>query len=153
MITRRNFIKGTGIGLGALVLPSWLTLPEPITRIQEYFGFLTCDGRALHMVTNYDAYEIISYAWCANGKKPQVTNRKGREGLRYYYGRAQISGIALAEAKANPDSRLRILSDLHKEINRMRGEMETLIKKELGDHNIWVFETKAPHKLRLLKRI
>ncbi len=153
MITRRDFLKGTGIGLGAIVLPSWLTFPEPTTNIQKYFEFLQCDGKVLHMVPGYDMYEVISYIWCANDKKPQVASRKGRESLRYYYGNAQISGIALAQGDGFPASRRDISSTFQKEIRKVRNEMEDLIKKELGDRNIWVFGTKVPHDLKLLKRI
>ncbi len=147
-ITRRTFLRVSGAGLGMLVLPSWLTVPEPTIPIQKYFSFLEQDGRLLGGIPEYDAYEIISYIYCKQGSKPMALEQKG---VRYYYGRTVISGPALAATKLS--SRKKILQTFHKNIKETRNELEELIKKELGNRNIWVYTTKQPYELKLLKRI
>ncbi len=156
MITRRDFLKSTGIGLGALTFPSWFTFPEPTTDIQKYFAFLSNDGRKIFMVPGYDSYEIISYIWCAIGKKPETKSREGRKGLRYYWGNTVISGPALRNTLPFPQSEeeaATFLVAFHKNIEETRNELEALIKKELGNKNIWVYDIKPPNEMKLLKRI
>ena len=161
MITRRDFIKGTGVGLGAMVLPTWLMFPEPATDIQKSFQFAESDGRFLHRIPGYDVYEIISYIWCSNGKKPDITSRKGREGLKYYFGRTVISGLALNPREfygEMPYGKQKIAAEKKKgaaffqeAIKETRDKLEELVKKELGNKNIWVLDKSG--EMKLLKRI
>ena len=133
-----------------MITPTWLTLPEPTSLIQRYFSFLELDGRLLQQIPNYDVYAITSYIWCTKGKKPVPPKR---EGLRYYHREVEISGMALAQGGRFPESRKDISLLFQKEIRKIRNEIEELIKKELGDRNIWVYTSTPPYELKLLKRI
>jgi len=145
MLTRRNFLKATGVGLGAIALPSWFVLPEPASDIQKYFSFLECDGRILVPMSNRDASELVSYIWCASGKKPEIPPKQDE--LKYYYARTEISGMDLYHDHDNA------VATFQREVRSSRNELEAFIKKELGDRNIWTFDHKEPYEMKLLKRI
>ncbi|KKL16954.1 hypothetical protein LCGC14_2490400 [marine sediment metagenome] len=146
MITRRNFLKATGVGFGAIALPSWLVLPEPASDIQKYFSFLECDGRILLPMSGLDASELISYIWCSNGEKP-LANMGLDKDLKYYYTRTEISRMVLYH------DRDEAIATFQGEVRSSRDELEAFIKKELGDRNIWTFDHKKPYEMKLLKRI
>lgn len=118
--------------------------------IQKYFEFLKVDGRVASMIFGYDAYEITSYIWCKQGEKPIFPQL---EGLRYYWGRTILSGMELVEAKLKPHSSKEVLKYFHTKVQKTKDEMEELIKKELGDRDIWVYSTGPPYELKLLRRI
>ncbi len=147
MITRRDFLKTTGVGLGTIALPSWFVLPEPASDIQKYFSFLECDGRILVPISTRDASELVSYIWCSNGEKPDLTNMSASKDLKYYYGRAEISGMTLYH------DRDKAIATFQAEVRASRNELEAFIKKDLGNRNIWVFDTTAPYEIKLLKKI
>ena len=151
MITRRDFLKATGVGAGAIALPSWFILPEPATDIQKYFSFLECDGRILIMASNYDAYELTSYIWCGSGKKPKLPHNQDE--VKYYHKTVWISGMLLYQAGIKPKFRDEAIEAFQKDIKESRNDLEAFIKKELGDRNIWVFDNKEPYDFKLLKRI
>ena len=106
----------------------------------------------LARVPGEDAYALTSYIYCAAGKELQPPKFVD---LKYYYGHAMISGMVLAVAKSDPESRAEVLAAIQEDVAEARNELEALIKKGLGNRNIWVLDERndKSYEMKLLKRI
>ncbi len=137
ILTRRQFITRTAIGLGLLtVTPSLVLGGIKKVNILDHFEFMKySNGTLFTQIPSHDAYEGFQFGYLNKVKR----NPKIPQDLKYYYGRFTVSGPALEAGKCKPKEFKEMI--VH-HIAKIQKDLKDLLLKDFAGQDIIILDGK-----------